>query len=179
MIIAVGTSNPIKVKAVENVFSKLFKVIVIMKPVSINIPSQPIGLDNVIRGAIERAKKALELEEKADLGIGIEAGIIPIPYTITGYMDQQFAAIADRSGRVTIGGGPAFEYPPIVIRRVINERLEVNTIMEEITKKPKIGQKEGAIGFLSKGITNRTQITEMAVLMALIPRLNEDLFNKF
>lgn len=181
MIVVVGTSNPIKVKAVEKAFSKFFKnVEVIMRPVISKAPPQPIGLITVIEGAISRAKEALRMEEKANFGVGIEAGIIPIPYTISGYMDQQFVAIIDKYGRITIGGGPAFEYPSFITNRVVKEKIEINNIMAEITGKQKIGREEGAIGYFSKNILNREIITEMAVIMALIPRINEDLyFNKF
>jgi len=62
----------------------------------------------------------------------------------------------------------------------MKEKIEVNKIMAEITGKQKIGQEEGAIGYFSKNILNREIITEIAVIMALIPRINEDLyFNKF
>lgn len=181
MIVVVGTSNPIKVKAVEKAFSKFFKnVEVIMHPVIPRAPPQPVGLITVIEGAISRAKEALKSEERADFGVGIEAGIIPIPYTISGYMDQQFAAIVDKSGRITIGGGPAFEYPSFITNRIIKEKIEVNHIMAEITGRQKIGHEEGAIGYFSKNVLNREIITEMAVIMALIPRINEDLYlNKF
>jgi inosine/xanthosine triphosphatase len=176
MIVAVGTSNPVKVRAVENVFSKFFSVTVVMKRVPSKAPPQPIGLDVTIEGAISRARGALEAAHEAELGVGIEAGIIPIPKTISGYMDQQFAAIVDRSGRVTLGGGPSFEYPRFLVKRVLEERIEVNNVMVELTGEPFIGHKEGAIGYFSKGSLNRTALTELAVLMALIPRLNADLY---
>ncbi|MCX8182507.1 MAG: inosine/xanthosine triphosphatase [Candidatus Methanomethyliaceae archaeon] len=176
MIIAVGTSNPIKVRAVKNVFSKFFRVTVVMKQVPSKAPPQPVGLDSTIEGAISRARGALDAEPAAELGVGIEAGIISIPRTLSGYMDQQFAAIVDRSGRVTLGGGPSFEYPRFLVKRVLDERIEVNNIMAELTGEPFLGHKEGAIGYFSKGTMNRTALTELAVLMALIPRLNEDLY---
>lgn len=178
MIVAVGTSNPVKVRAVENVLSRFFEVAVIMKQVRSKAPPQPIGLETTIEGAISRAVGALESVPNADLGVGIEAGIIPIPKTISGYMDQQFAAIADRSGWVTLGGGPSFEYPQFLVRRVLNERIEVNSVMAELTGEPFLGHKQGAIGYFSKGALNRTALTELAVLMALIPRLNENLYKK-
>lgn len=176
MIVAVGTSNPVKVKAVENVLSKFYEVTVIMREVSSKVPPQPIGLETTIEGAISRAKAALEIEARAELGVGIEAGIIPIPGTLSGYMDQQFAAILDRSGRITIGGGPAFEYPLFLVKRVLNEGIEVNTAMADLTGDLGLGHREGAIGYFSKGAINRTALTELAVLMALIPRLNQNLY---
>lgn len=177
MIVVVGTSNPVKVKAVKRAFSRFFKDLeVIMHPVPSKAPPQPIGLNTTIEGAISRAKRALEVEEKANFGVGIEAGIIPIPYTISGYMDQQFAAIIDRLGKITIGGGPAFEYPSFIINRILKENIEVNTIMAEITGEPSIGHKGGAISYFSKNTLDRETITEIAVIMALIPRLNENLY---
>ncbi len=176
MIVAVGTSNPVKVRAVENILSKFFKVTVVMKRVPSMAPPQPIGLNTTIEGAISRAKAALESDAKAELGVGIEAGIIPFPNTMSGYMDQQFAAIIDRSGRVTLGGGPSFEYPSFLVRRVIDEQVEVNQVMAELTGEPYLGHKEGAIGYFSRGTLSRTALTELAVLMALIPRLNEELY---
>lgn len=176
MIVAVGTSNPIKVRAVENVFSKFFSAVVVMKRIPSGVPSQPIGLDVTVKGAISRAKGALDADPQAELGVGIEAGIIPVPGTLSGYMDQQFAAIIDRSGRVTLGGGPSFEYPRFMVKRVLEERIEVNSLMAELTGEPLLGHKEGAIGYFSRGALNRTKLTELAVLMALIPRLNEGLY---
>ncbi|MEM3882876.1 MAG: inosine/xanthosine triphosphatase [Candidatus Methanomethyliaceae archaeon] len=176
MIVAVGTSNPVKVKAVENVFSKFFRVTVVMRRVTPKAPPQPIGLDATIEGAISRARGALDADPNAEFGVGIEAGIIPIPQTLSGYMDQQFAAVVDRSGRVTLGGGPSFEYPRFLVNRVLDERIEVNKVMAELTGEPFLGHKEGTIGYFSKGALNRTTLTEFAVLMALIPRLNEDLY---
>jgi inosine/xanthosine triphosphatase len=176
LLVVVGTSNPIKVKAVENVFSKFFKVSVVMRKVPSAVLPQPVGLKMTIKGAVLRARNALNFESGAELGLGIEAGLIPIPGTISGYMDQQFVAIADRQGRVTLGGGPAFEYPPSLVKRVLGEAIEVGTAMEDLTGIKGLGRKQGAIGFFSKGRLDRTSLTEYAVLMALIPRLNEEMY---
>jgi inosine/xanthosine triphosphatase len=176
MIVAVGSSNPVKVKAVERVFSKFYEVTVLMVPVSSEVPPQPVGLDVTIRGAVSRARNALALSESAELGVGIEAGLLQVPGTLSGYMDQQFAAIADRSGRVTLGGGPSFEYPSAIVSRVLGEGIEVGTAMDQLTGVEELGQKQGAIGYFSKGHLDRTSLTEQAVLMALLPRVNQRLY---
>ena len=173
LLVTVGTSNPIKVKAVAVVFSKFFEAKVVMAKVSSEVANQPIGLSTTVKGAVSRAKNALEAVEEATYGVGVEAGLVPVPCTISGYMDQQFVAIIDRQGRVTLGGGPSFEYPASVVTRVIAEGIEVGTIMDDLSGIKDIGSKQGAIGYFSKGCINRTTLTEYAVLMALIPRLNE------
>lgn len=176
MIVAVGSSNPVKVKAVEKVFSKFFRVSVLMIAVSSEVPPQPVGLEVTISGAISRARNALALSREAEMGVGIEAGLIRVPETLSGYMDQQFAAIIDRSGRVTLGGGPSFEYPSSIVSRVIGEGIEVGTAMDQLSGVEELGQKQGAIGYFSKGHLDRTSLTEQAVLMALLPRVNKALY---
>ncbi len=176
MRIAVGSSNPVKAKAVERVFSKFYEVSVVTVPVSSGVPPQPVGLEVTIRGAVSRARGALAASEGAELGVGIEAGLIQVPGTISGYMDQQFAAIVDRRGRVTLGGGPSFEYPSAIVAKVLGEGVEVGDAMDRLTGIHELGQKQGAIGYFSKGHLDRTALSEQAVLMALLPRVNEGLY---
>ncbi len=176
MRIAVGSTNPTKIRAVENVFRRVYggDVDVWGIPVESGVPDQPVGVDEIIRGAINRAERALK-EGKADFGVGIEAGINRVPKTLTGYLDVQFCAIADKNGLITIGHGPGFEYPPYVIRR-ISEGAEAGTAMEELTGEKDVKRKSGAIGILTKGLLDRTRLNEIAVLMALIPRMNPEWF---
>jgi len=143
-----------------------------MKNAPSGVPPQPVGLEVTLKGAIMRATAALEAEKTADLGVGIDAGLIDVPQTISGYMDQQFTAIVDRTGRVTIGAGPSFEYPKVVIDRIFKEGIESNTAMVDLSGVEAIGHKQGAIGHFSKGRMDRTRLTELVVLMVMIPRLN-------
>jgi inosine/xanthosine triphosphatase len=106
-----------------------------------------------------------------DFGVGIEAGLI-WNSSVKNYFDVQFCAVIDKAGRITVGHGSGFQYPKKVIQEVkvgksIGEAMEVLTGIENI------GKKRGAIGFLSKNILDRTELTEQAVLMAMIPRLRD------
>ncbi len=175
MRIAVGSTNPTKVKAVERVMTRIYgDVEVLGVEVESGVPDQPIGIEEIARGAINRAKKALETG--VDLGVGIEAGIYPFPGTLTGYLDVQVCAVVSPDGRITMGHGPGFEYPPVVIERILNEGVEAGVAMGQLVKDPELKRKVGAIGVLSKGLLTRTELNEMAVLMAMIPRLNQELF---
>jgi inosine/xanthosine triphosphatase len=178
--LSVGTRNPVKVSAVTNVVEKLFhtKFEVVAVEVKSGVPKQPIGLAENVNGAIKRAKEAMKVVPSAELGIGIEAGLVKVPQTLTGYFDIQFAAIIDQKDRVTVGCGSGFEYPPRVIEEVLTKRKEVGEVMESLTGIEDIGEKMGAIGFLSHGELDRCKLTEQAVLMAFIPRMNEELYLK-
>ena len=172
--VAVGSNNPVKVQAVKNVLKKFFNAEIIPVKVYSRVSKQPIG-EETIQGAINRAKQALE-KTNADLGVGIEAGLFRVQNTLSGYFDVQYCAIVDRKGKVTLGHGAGFEYPKKVVKEVISKKKEVGEVMEKVSGVVKIGETIGAIGFLTKGKLKRTELTEQAILMAMIPRINEKLY---
>ena len=173
MKVAVGTNNPVKTKAVENVFSRLFgNVTVEARKVSSGVPPQPFGSETV-KGAITRAKNAFK-SGSYDYGVGIEAGLSDMEGFV---LDIQYCAIYDSVDGITLGCGSGFEYPPYVIAEVLKGR-EVGDVMSELSGIPELGKKLGAIGYLSHGLLDRTQLTEQSVLMALIPRINPGLYKK-
>ena len=177
MRIAVGSTNPVKIEAVRRTFSRIYsedKVEVFGVEVDSRISIQPFG-DETIEGAVNRAEEAI-LKGGADLGVGIEAGLFEFPRTTTGYVDIQWCTIIDREGRLTIGCNSGFEYPPKVVSKVLRENREVGEVMDELTGIKGLGESVGAIGVLSKGLLDRISLTEQAVLMAMIPRLNLDLY---
>jgi inosine/xanthosine triphosphatase len=178
MRVHVGSSNPVKRDAVRRVFARVFyltadELTVELVSVESSVPPQPRG-DEVARGAVARARAALK---EADYGVGIEAGLIR-HYSLDVYFDVQFCAVVDRSGRVTLGQGPGFLYPPRVLKAALQDGKTVGEAMEALTGIDQIGHKMGAIGFLSQGLLDRTRLTEQAVLMALIPRIRRELYQE-
>jgi inosine/xanthosine triphosphatase len=172
MKVAVGSTNPVKVKAVENVFRRVYgEADVEAVKVHPGVPAQPFG-EETVTGAINRAKCAFA-PEKFDMGVGIEAGLFKVSEAeIT--IDVQYCAIYDGSW-ITLGCGSGFEYPSIVLDEVLAGK-EVGDVMSRVAGVENLGEKHGAIGFLSKGMLTRTQLTEQSVFMALIPRLNPSLY---
>jgi len=171
----VGSLNPVKIHAVKDAFSLFFDDILVEGvKVDSKVSSQPVG-DEVILGAVNRAKNAYS--EEIDFSIGIEAGLVPFPHTTTGYLDLQFCAIFDGS-RTSIGCGPGFEYPAMVVQKVKKGR-EVGEIMAEISGIENLGKTTGAVGFLTRNKLSRRDITKIAVIMALIPVLNNKVYYPF
>lgn len=177
--VAVGSENPVKVGAVKRVMRKLIgHVKVVPVKVDPGVPRQPVGAEETIKGAINRAREALT-RTGADLGVGIEAGLVKVPATMTGYMDFQYCAIIDKDGWITIGCGPGFEYPPRVVAMVLGEKMEVGEVMSQLTGIENLGRKQGAIGYLTHGMINRRRLTEISVIMAMIPRINRELYSDY
>jgi inosine/xanthosine triphosphatase len=172
VLVCVGSENQVKIKAVENVFSKLFRRVSV-KGISVNpdVPEQPKEKE-VVEGAVKRATDAMGSD--CDFGAGIEAGLF-FNEVEKKYFDVQYCAIIDKSGRVTLGHGGGFYYPDELIE-LINQGKTVGEAVQELYGIKDAGKKKGAIGFLSKELLNRTKLTEQAVLMALIPRIRRELY---
>ena len=171
--VAVGSTNKVKVDAVRNIFTQAFGLveIVSVEPEH-GIEKQPME-QRVVEGAIRRAKNALE-KTHADLGVGVEAGLF-LNRILGRHLDIQYCAIVDSSGRCTVGHGPGFEYPPEVVKAVLAGGT-VGDMMSKLTGIEDIGHKSGSIGYLSDGMIDRTALTEISVLMALVPRIRRELY---
>lgn len=179
MLVIVGSDNPVKIKAVENVFKAWYRECeIIGRHVETGLPGQPLDLSQTLEGAMKRAQQAIELCPIADFSVGIEAGLIKIPNEDCRCFDQQIVAVLDSKGWMTLGGGPSFEHPKGVLEQVLVENREVGDVFETISGTPNIGRQEGAVGYLSRGRVSRLSITEFAVLMALIPRIRPSLYRK-
>ncbi len=183
-IACVGSLNPTKVNAVKAAFEKYFTEFEIFNiEVNSEVPNQPIGMESILKEAKIRAEYALKylINEKHIntniFGIGIEAGLVKVPFTKTNYMDFQFCVIIDENGITTLGSGIAFEYPQSVINEILsNQENEIGTIVGKLANNLNLKNEAGAISFLSKNVITRTEILTQAVICALLPRINRELY---
>ena len=176
MIINVGTKNPQKIAAVEEVMQEydgLRASSIRSIQAESGVPSQPKTLDEMILGAQNRARNAFL---DCHISIGIESGIMPAHGTITRYLGPCCATIYDGKEFYT-GLGPAFEYPSEVIRHV-ETGLEIDEAFHKdgLTDNPRIGKADGVIGMLTKGRLTRKEYTKQAVVMAIVHLENPTLY---
>ena len=169
MRLGIGSDNPVKVQAVRNVMSRIYGEVQI-RPLRVNIsvPNEPWG-DEVEHGAIERARKSIGTN---DYGVGIEAGIFEHRGDL---YDIQFCAVVDKMGRVTIGHGSGFKSPPRVAES-LRKGSSVGQAFQELYGQDRSGRSEGAIGYLTYGMLNRVELTEHAVIAAMVPRIRKELY---
>ena len=184
VVICVGSLNPTKVKSAKIAFSKYYNNFQIFKiKADSKVPNQPIGMDLIINGAKNRAETALnhlikvkKLEQNI-FGVGIEAGLVQVPFTNTNYLDFQFCVIMDENKKITLGSGIAFEYPQSVIEEVLsNKDTEIGDIIGRLANNMNLKNEAGAISFLSKNVLTRIEILTQAVICALLPRINQELY---
>lgn len=169
LVVHVGSANPVKVEAVRHIFSRYFTELEVEGFVTrTSVPDEPWE-DDVKRGAKERAWQVMQ---NADIGVGIEAGLFRRE---DGIYDVQYCAILDKMGRYTFGTGPGFRYPPM-IEADLKKGSTVGEVFAEKIMDHNPGQNEGAIGYLTNGVMNRQELTESAVLAAMVPRINKELY---
>ena len=166
----VGSLNPVKVRAARKVLSELYDDLeVTAADVGSGVPEQPWEGDTR-QGAMNRAARALG---DADLGIGLEAGVFETP---DGLYDVQYCAVLDRRGIYSIGHGMGFRYPTKVAELVRGGRT-VGAAIKELYGSERDGRKDGAIGYLTCGVMDRTALAEQAVMAAMVPRIRKELYS--
>jgi inosine/xanthosine triphosphatase len=153
--------------------------------VASGVPEQPVGFEEIIRGARNRAAGALG-GPPCDLGIGIEDGLVPLP---VGGPEGEFVhlnigcvAITDGE-RTSIGFSSAFGYPPECSIPAVRDREPIGAVFDSLwdahrgdsTVKPS-ALSTGNIGRLSNGVLPRAEYARHGVLCALVAFVQPDLY---
>lgn len=167
VLIAVGSENRTKVDGVRAMAGKFFKSSrVIGVKVDSEISKQPFERET-LEGAVNRAIAAYR-KTGADYGVGMESGLFR---HYGRHFDVQWCAVYDGEN-VTLGHSMGFEIPPAVVELIRKRRWDMNRVFEELTGIRGIGKRKGAIGYMSRGMTERKFMSEQSFLCAMIPRLN-------
>jgi inosine/xanthosine triphosphatase len=160
MRVAVGSGNPVKRDAVAGAVPDATVEAV---SVASGVPEQPWGDDETIRGARNRAERALAAGDY-DLGIGLEGGVAERD---SGLFLIMWAAASDGQ-RTEIGGGPRLRLPDDVAAR-LHSGDELGPVMDDLLDTSGVAENQGAAGVLTDGITDRTEALRTAVGGALGP----------
>ena len=172
MKIAIGSTNPVKVKATENVMKKIYgDVEIIPVEITSGVSHTPLTDEECVKGAHHRAKEAMKNTE-ADLAIGMEGGIAK---RVGRYFLIGWCVVVDKNGDVAIGHGGGIELPEIVVKKVL-EGKELGPVMDEITGIHDVKRKMGAIGILTNGLSNRQEAWEEALTYAMAKKLKPELY---
>ncbi|APX95318.1 DUF84 family protein [Natronorubrum daqingense] len=164
MHVAVGSTNPVKVRAVEQTLER-FQPRVTAHAVDSGVAEQPRSVEETVTGAETRARRALEATG-GDYGVGLEGGVARID-GVSGLSLIMWAAVTDGT-RLEHGGGPTLALPDDVTRR-LEAGEELGPIMDDRHDTDGIAQSEGAAGVLTAGLTNRSQALGEALACAFGP----------
>jgi inosine/xanthosine triphosphatase len=163
--VAVGSTNPAKLAAVEAAVGRYLRESDV-EPVELNldVPTQPWGDDETLRGAELRAREAQSLLD-ADVGAGLESGVVDGPYGRLYAVSWAF--LVDRYGRTGIGGSERFPLPEPVVDR-IRSGGELGPVMDEVLPNT-AGRARivGAVNVVTASRRDRIDLLTGAVLLAL------------
>ena len=173
--VVIASQNPVKVKCTEKAFSEVFKEEVFAFN-GINVPSnvsdQPMSDPETLLGARNRAKNAQSAKPNADYWVGIEGGIAE---TDEGEM-LAFAWISIISKHQNGEARTAtFTLPP-KIAELIHQGIELGVADDMVFKRSNSKQSNGAVGILTHDLIDRAEYYRPAIVLALIPFINPELY---
>ncbi len=166
----VGSTNPIKIAAVQQALHEKFSDAVVKGfDVESGVSAQPMSDDETKRGAENRALRALEkgLQEKkgvsAMLGVGLEGGVFEAP---DGMWSTVWVAVVDQDKNFYYANGARIKIDEVIANKI---RLgeELGPLIQELTGITDVRQKEGMFGVVTQRFVNRTEeyaaIAKMAI----------------
>ncbi len=171
--IIVASNNPVKIDAIQKVFSAIFHDPLEINPISVpsGVSDQPMSDSETFEGALNRAKNARDLWTDGDYWVGIEGGVE--------WFDEKLAAFAwvvilskTRMGSARTG---TFFLPPQVAAYV-RSGVELGHADDLVFGTTNSKQMNGAIGILTNDVITREELYRPAVIMAIIPFSKPDMF---
>ena len=171
--VAVGSTNPVKLGAVRAVLQRLAPSIhVDGVAVASGVPDQPMGDAQTIAGATARAHAARTALD-ADLGVGIEGGVVETP---TGMRTCAWAVVATRDGSAHVGGSLSMPLPDAVAV-LIRDGVELGHAIDRLVGTENIKHGAGAVGILTEGLVSRQAAYETIIAYALAPVLGGEIYS--
>jgi len=172
--VIIASKNPVKIQAVKIGFEKIFpgqEFEYLGVSTQSNVADQPLSNDETFLGAKNRADNASNEDKTAEFYVGIEGGVE--------YVDSELEAFAwvviksvGRYGKARTG---TF-FLPDKVAKLIKEGMELGEADDIVFKRSNSKQENGAVGLLTGDVIDRTKYYTEAVVLALIPFRNLDLY---
>ncbi|QRG66105.1 DUF84 family protein [Brevibacillus choshinensis] len=161
---ALGTTNAAKKAAVQ--------MATLAEPICQSVPSgvsgQPMSEEETIAGAINRAKTVLAEVPHAQIGLGLEGGLMyDDRYTHQWYLISVCAAW--NGAELHVGKGLSFPIPNKAAERIQKENIELSVIIDEWSGLTNSNHQGGAYALLTEDRIRRADVFRDAVLAALTP----------
>ena len=172
--IVVASHNPVKIDAVLNGFTRAFpqeEFDIEGINVQSGVAHQPMSDKATLEGAYTRARNARESKPEGSFWVGVEGGC--------DYLDEEMIAFAWVVVLTDLRQGSArtaeFRLPRKV-QLLVESGLELGDADDLVFGKTNSKQGSGAVGLLTGDVVTRTSLYEQAVVLALIPFKNPNLY---
>lgn len=175
MKVIVSSLNPVKIQATKNGFLAYFsrdEITIMPIFVPSGVSNQPKGNRETLRGAKNRVKHAKSIYPNADYWVGIEGGIEKKRNEVNAFA---WVYILSKTGKEGKGKSGTYFLPKKLIE-LINKGHELGKASDIAFNLKNSKHKQGSIGILTKNVIDRTEYYKPAVIFALIPFINADLY---
>lgn len=173
----VASTNPVKINAVKHAISQKFpNSLVRGLEVESGISAQPMSDQETKQGALNRAKavRQLALQKKLiktsedGLFIGLEGGVFKPDFAKNKQelWSTVWAVALDQNNQHYFSNGARFPLPSFISQMLLDGQ-EMGPALGAYLADPDLKNKDGAIGFLTKSFTNRTDEYESIVKIAI------------
>lgn len=172
--VIVGSKNPVKVGCTLEAFSLAFGKVGLVEGVDAlsDISAQPRSEEETLLGAKNRASHAKFLVPKAHYWVGIEGGVDEDPQGMYAFA---WIYVLHRSGKSSQSKTGTFYLPPEVVA-LIRDGMELGHADDLVFQAQNSKQQGGSVGLLTHGLITREAYYQQAMVLALIPFLNESLY---
>ncbi len=173
--IYIGSENPVKIestrKGFEVVYKNSSKFEFIGKSVMSGVADQPMTNKETLLGAENRANTLKDIYPDGDFYVGIEGGV-----QANRKQMEAFAWIVILGKKIVGKAQTAtFQLPPDIVD-LINQGVELGHADDMVFRRKNSKQGNGAVGILTDNVIDRIAYYRHAVILALIPFLNEALY---
>lgn len=150
----IGSMNQAKVAATKQVIQEYYPNAKVQQITSDSgVPAQPIGDEETIKGAINRAKDVRKNNPSA-FGIGLEGGVRKLGDTL--YICN-WGALSTPEGHMITAGGAQIPLPAEIAIEIA-EGKELGPVIELYFNDNNLRQKEGAMGMFTAGAMTRVEL---------------------
>lgn len=181
--IALGSDRAAKIMAVRASVARVAAldpdwadVNVVARRVEINAPAMPLTDWQLMEGARERALAARDALRsrrlEADIYVGLEGGFHSISIGGEWHTFLRGWAYATDGERGAFGAAPSISVPADIVKKVVEGRRELGTVIDEVAGGRDIRSKQGAWGVLSRDLVTRSMSFELALIAAFAPFYN-------
>lgn len=173
-IVYVASSNPVKLKAAQEGFARMFHGESFeFRPArhTVSISSQPITDEETLAGATSRAQNIREIYTDGDFWVGIEGGS---GERTEGMGTYAWVVILDRE---RTGRGRSGEFfLPKKVADLVRQGMELGHADDLVFSRNNSKQENGAVGLLTDDTVDRAGLYIPAVIFALIPFKHPELY---
>jgi inosine/xanthosine triphosphatase len=190
MIIAVGSARLVKVNAVSAAlrsFGSFLNAGADFEIEGIDVPSgvrhTPVTREDTMTGARQRAEALLSMAREKNAPweyvVGLEGGLDVFRKDSARLVFlENWAYVADRSGRGFFGQSGAVPLPQALVGSVLDQGVELSEAIDVFAGRHGLRDAQGAWGILTHNLITRQDAFQAAVINAFAPFFNSDIYSQ-